>query len=151
MSEANNRSHGLWKYCIRGGDCWKIPLSCSNLTGDSLQKCMNLIIVRMFLILSCIFSGIAALIVIKVLLKGANPKTLEGLRMLSSASFTFGIIAFPVGIKWTLDHPSTKLSTAAILAIVGSGVNLIGALIVFITRKTNIAPGESTVGPASDG
>ncbi|CAF1563403.1 unnamed protein product [Adineta ricciae] len=148
VSQENNRSYGLWKYCIRE-DCWKIPLSCSSLSADSLQKCMNLIIVRMFLILSCIFSGIAALIIIKVILKGGNPKTVDGLRMLSSASFTFSIIAFPIGIKWTLDHPSTKLSTAAILAIVGNGVNFIGALIIFITRKPNIAPSDSTVGVVS--
>ena len=105
----------------------------------------------MFLILSCIFSGIAALIVIKVMLKGGNSKTVEGLRMLSSASFIFSIIAFPIGIKWTLDHPSTKLSTAAILAVVGNGVNFIGALIIFITRKPSIAPSDSTVAVVSGG
>ncbi|UJR20355.1 hypothetical protein I4U23_023486 [Adineta vaga] len=133
-------SYGLWKSCARNGTCTKESLSCSRFSDNELQKCMNLIIIRMFLLLACIFSGFTSIAVVKLVFTGGSTKTFERVRILAIASFIFGMIAFPVGIKWSLDHSSTILSTAAILATTGNGVNLLAVITIFMTPKNEITP-----------
>ncbi|CAF4044094.1 unnamed protein product [Adineta steineri] len=127
---------GLWRRNVLfSGRLVTFNIKCTT----ERKPCIKLIIARIFMIMTCITSGIGGICF--CILSSFKPKYksilyLIGL-ILAFVSFIFGIIGFLFGISWVIQFEKDTIGSAAICALIGSFLSLISAIYAFFSINSN--------------
>ncbi|CAF1157714.1 unnamed protein product [Adineta steineri] len=139
-NDFGNITYGLWRWCnSTTDDTTCADISCPSEDFPS-SFCNKILAARAFITLACILSGFCGtLSVIYCAISGersARPLILTK-KCLAVACLIMGIIAIAIGISATMTAQNgfkLRLGVAAILGIVGVGINLIGTVIILSVK-----------------
>ncbi|CAF1249621.1 unnamed protein product [Rotaria sordida] len=125
---------GLWyRHAVYSGRLVKFRIICAN----ERMPCIKLIIARIFMVMTCITSGIGAIYLFIIsMFKNINKSIMYiGGFSLACLSFVLGTIGFLFGLSWVIQFERDNIGSAAICALVGSLFSFISAICAFFINS----------------
>ena len=134
---------GLWKVCLDGSVSSSTRTECANIrcsTKDSASDaCVKLLYARIMITAACIFTPIAAILLVLFIQKQElfNRSTSITMKALIVGSLLAGILGLSLGINGITGNAkgAVKIGYAAIFAIVAVLLNFLGTIAGLFMRK----------------